>query len=197
MMMTALILALNFGVSWLNCWSVGGIWRESKALGGWIRVVAWCAAAQSAIGFSSVIGFVVGYALYATGHLPMAAARAAASLWYLIVIVPALGTGLVLTIQSWIVAFRTRRILDMGAAAYNTLTQVHNMAGALSGIGDAFGAVGDMFKSDSKDESGGAVVVLVILLVVGALAAGVILTAALIGHYSRRLALPAQVEAQS
>ncbi|ABO60566.1 hypothetical protein Bcep1808_7696 (plasmid) [Burkholderia vietnamiensis G4] len=191
----ALVLALNFGISWLNCWSVGGIWQESKALGGWIRLVAWCAAAQSAIGFSSVIGFVAGYALYATGHLPPAAARSAASLWYLVVIVPAIGTGLVLTIQSWIVAFRTRRILDMGIAAYNTFAQVKNMVDAVSGIGEAFSVVGDLFKSDSKDDDGGAIVMLVIGLVAFALAGGVILTAVLIRRYSGRLSLPARAAA--
>jgi hypothetical protein len=190
-MTIALILALNFGISWFNCYSVGGIWNESKAMGGWIRLVAWCAAVQSAIGFSSVIGFVAGYALYATGHLPPAAVRAATSLWYLVVILPAIGTGLILTIESWIVAFRTRRILDMGVAAYNTYATFRNMADAVSGIGDAFSIVGDLFKSDSDDD-GGAVVLLVIALVAFALAGGVILTAVLIRKYARRLPLPRQ-----
>lgn len=188
----ALVLALNFVVSWINCWSVGGIWRESRALGGWVRLVAWCAAAQSVIGFSSVFGFIAGYALVTAGYLPMAAAKAAASLWYLIVILPAIGTGLVLTIQSWIVAFRTRRILDMGVAAYNTYAQVRNMAGALEGIGDAFSSLGDFLKSD-KDDEGGALVLLVILLVLFALAGGFILTAVLIRRYSRRLSMPQEV----
>lgn len=190
-MAIALVLALNFGISWLNCWSVGGIWRDSKALGGWIRLVAWCAAIQSAIGFSSVIGFAAGYVLHATGHLSPAAANAAMSLWYLTVIIPAIGTGLVITIQSWIVAFRTKRILDMGVAAYNTYATFRNIADAASGIGDAFSVVGDLFKSDS-DDNGGAVVMLVIALVAFALAGGVVLTAVLIRKYSRRLALPTQ-----
>lgn len=48
------LLALNFFISWFNCYSVGGMWAESKAVGGFARVLAWCGAIQSAIGFSSV-----------------------------------------------------------------------------------------------------------------------------------------------
>ncbi|WP_244118700.1 hypothetical protein [Burkholderia gladioli] len=194
MLGVVLILVLNFGISWFNCWSVGGIWTEARQLGGWIRIVAWSAAIQSAIGFSSVIGALIGYALYATGHLPPVAARAASSLWYVIVIVPALGTGLVLTIQSWIVAFRTKRFLDMGIAAYNTFAQVKNMADAFESIPQAFSAIVDLFKADEKDDGGGAMVLAVIGLVACSLLGGVLLTSVLIKRYSRRLALPARVQ---
>jgi hypothetical protein len=187
--MIFLLLTLNFAISWFNCYSVGGIWSESKALGGWIRIVAWCAAIQSAIGFSSVIGFVVGFVALKMGYLPMKAAEAAASLWYLAIILPALGTGLVLTIQSWIVAFRERSLMNMGTAAWNTFAQLHNMYGAVSGIGNALSSFGDFLTSD-KDDDGGALVLLVIALVAVALAGGAILTTVLIRHYAGRLPLP-------
>ncbi|KWO62576.1 hypothetical protein [Burkholderia territorii] len=188
-MQIVFLLALNFGISWFNCWSVGGIWNESKSLGGFIRLLAWCGAIQSAIGFSSVIGFVVGYVLYATGHLPMRAATGAMSLWYLLIIVPAIGTGLIITIQSWIVAFRTRSLLDMGSATYNTFAQIHNMAAAVDGIPGAFDSVSKLFDSD---DDGGAVVLLGLGLVCLALASGVVLTVVLIKRYSGRLSLPAR-----
>lgn len=198
MFLTVLILALNCVISWLNCRAVGGIWREAKYFGGWLRVIAWCGAIQSAVGFSSVIGAAAGYALFATGHLPPAAARAASSLWYLIVVLPAIGTGLAITVHSWIVAFRTKRFLDMGTAAYNTFAQISNMRNAFGGgISDALSVVTQFFsspsKGSSKDDDGGALVMLVILLVAFAIAGGVILTAVLIKHYSRRLALPRHV----
>lgn len=185
--MIFLLLALNFIVSWLNCYVLGGMWAESRALGGFSRVLAWCGATQAAIGFSSVIGAVVGYGLFVTGHLPGKVALGAASLWYLLIIIPALGTGLILTIHSWIVAFRTRSILDMGVAGYNTVAQLHNMYGAIDGISDALGGVGDLF--DSKDNDG-APVLLAILLVAVALGGGILLTVLLIRKYSGRLPLP-------
>ncbi|WP_109479167.1 hypothetical protein [Paraburkholderia sp. C35] len=50
-MAIALMLALNFVVSWINCWSVGGIWRESRALGGAFVLVALLVAFALAGGF--------------------------------------------------------------------------------------------------------------------------------------------------
>jgi hypothetical protein len=190
--MIVLILALNFGISWLNCYVLGGIWVESRALGGFSRVLAWCGATQAAIGFSSVIGVVIGFVLQASGHLPPKVATGAVSLWYLLIIVPAIGTGLILTIQSWIVAFRERSLSNMGTAAYNTFAQLHNMYGAIDGIGKALDGVSDLFDSKDKDS---APILFAILLVVVALAGGVILTALLIRKYAGRLPAPAPVPA--
>src|SRR4051812_14696435 len=138
MVMILLLLALNFGVSWFNCWSVGRVWNESKTLGGWLRLLCWCGAIQSAIGFSSVIGFALGAVLHGLGYLPDKIAHGAISLWYLLIIVPALGTGLLITIESWIAAFRERSLMNMGVAAYNTFAMAHNVYGAIDGIGQAF-----------------------------------------------------------
>lgn len=185
--MLILLLALNFGVSWLNCWAVGGMWAESKALGGFPRLLAWCGAIQAAIGFSSVIGAVLGAVAIHFGLLSDKAALQAMSLWYLLIIVPALGTGLVITIQSWIVAFRERSILNMGTGAYNTLAQAHNMIGAFRNIGSVWSDVGELFSSDDDEPS---VAVLVVGLVALALAGGVLLTALLIRRYAGRIELP-------
>ncbi|MCK4121387.1 hypothetical protein HFK83_03245 [Ralstonia pseudosolanacearum] len=188
--MLILLLALNFGVSWLNCWSVGGMWAESKALGGFPRLLAWCGAIQAAIGFSSVIGAVLGAIAFHFGLLPAKATSQATSLWYLLVIVPAIGSGLIITVHSWIIAFRERSILNMGTAAYNTLTQAHNMLGAFRNMGGALESVADLFASDDDEPS---VAVLVVALVAVALAGGVLLTAYLIRRYAGRLELPAKV----
>ncbi|RKP44750.1 hypothetical protein [Pararobbsia silviterrae] len=186
--MIVFLLALNFGISWLNCWVVGGIWAESRALGGFSRVLAWCGATQAAIGFSSVIGFVLGYVLFASGHMPPKVAHGAAALWYLLVIIPALGTGLIITIESWIIAFRTRSILDMGSATYNTFSMAYNVYQAADGgIFDALGDVGDLF-----DDNDAWPIMLAVVLVAVALAGGIWLTYVLIGKYAGRLPLPAR-----
>lgn len=188
--MLFLLLALNLGISWLNCYVLGGIWAESRALGGFSRVLAWCGAVQSAIGFSSVIGAAVGYALFVTGHLPPKVAVGAASLWYLLIIIPAIGTGLIITVQSWVVAFRTRSILDMGSAAYNTFAMAHNIYGSANGgISEALGGVGKLFDGEDGD---GAMVVLAIALVAVSLGGGIVLTALLIRKYAGRLPVPAR-----
>jgi hypothetical protein len=188
--MLFLLLALNLGISWLNCYVLGGIWAESRALGGFSRVLAWCGAVQSAIGFSSVIGAVVGYALFVTGHLPPKVAVGVASLWYLLIIIPAIGTGLIITVQSWVVAFRTRSILDMGSAAYNTFAMAHNIYSAANGgISEALGGVGKLFDGEDGD---GVMVLLAIALVAVSLGGGVLLTAILIRKYAGRLPVPSR-----
>jgi hypothetical protein len=190
--MLFVLLAVNLGISWLNCYVLGGMWAESRALGGFSRVLAWCGATQSAIGFSSVIGVAVGFVLHSMGYLPAKVATGAASLWYLLIIIPALGTGLVLTIHSWIVAYRERSLLNMGTAAWNTYAQLQNMYGAIDGIGEALGGVGKLFDGEDSD---GAPVLLAILLVAIALGGGVILTALLIRKYAGRLPVPARAAA--
>lgn len=194
MFMMFLVLAFNFGVSWLNCWAVGGIWAESKALGGFPRVLAWCGAIQAVIGFSSVIGVLLGAVAFHMGYLPAKAASHAAALWYLLVIVPAIGTGLIITVHSWIVAFRERSIASMGTAAYNTFAQAHNMYGAFDGIGEAWRAVHELFTGDEDEPS---VTLLVVALVLGALLGGVVLTVLLIRRYANRLEMPAHAGAMA
>ncbi len=112
------------------------------------------------------------------------------SLWYVTIIFPALGTGLIITIESWIAAYRQHSLMNIGVAAYNTLAQVHNTMGAINGLGPAFQAVGKLFASVAKgrgDAKGKAAILgamIAIAVVVIALSAGVLLTAVLIHRYA-------------
>ena len=183
--MVVAIVALNVFISWYNTKVCGQYWAESKALGGFPRVLMWCGAVQSAVGFSSLF-LVVGLAIAGvTGYLPHKALEAAANLWYLAVIIPCIGTGIVITVHSWVVAYRERNWQNMGTAAYNTFATASNLYGAANGgVSDAFKSVGDLFSGDSED--GGAVVVLVIAIVVCSILGGVVLTAWLIQKYNRQ-----------
>ena len=194
-----LILALNFAISWWNARSCGRAWVESKASGGAIRVLVWCGAIQSAVGFSSV--FLFPLLFLANAAFPDAFTadqlNGAVSLWYFTIIFPALGTGLIITIESWIAAYRQHSLMNIGLAAYNTLAQVHNTMGAINGLGPAFQAVGKLFASVAKgrgDAKGKAAILglmIAIAVVAFALCAGVILTAALIHRYAGTVPLPA------
>ena len=178
------LLALNAFISWLNCRTVGSIWVESRILGGFSRVLAWCGAVQAAVGFSSVVLFF-GILVGVGGHwLPLAIAHKAASLWYLLIVVPALGTGLIITVQSWVVAFRERSIANFGAAAYNTAAMASNIYSALDGVPAAFRDVASLFKGDSDEDNSAAALVFVIAI--GSILAGVVLTWWLIRHYARQ-----------
>lgn len=188
-LLLVVMLAINVGISFWNARVAGQVWHETKVMGGFMRLVVWSAAIQSAIGFSMLFGLVFGGIIYGLGYLPVNAAKAATALWYLAIIVPALGTGFIIMIHSWIVAYRERNLLSMGTAAWNTFSMAHNVYSASSGIGNAFSVVGEFFSGDNDDVSS-SLVVLVVLLVVGSLASGAFLTAAIINHYKGTLPLP-------
>jgi hypothetical protein len=193
------ILALNFGISWWNARTCGRAWVESKAIGGSIRVLVWCGAIQSAIGFSSVFLFPMIFAAnaYFPQYFTDVYLQGALSLWYVTIIFPALGTGFIITIESWIAAYRDHSLTNMGVAAYNTFAQVHNTMNAINGLGPAFQSVGRMFASvaggrgDAKGKAAMLGLMIAILLVVTALCAGIILTAVLIHRYAGTVPLPA------
>lgn len=183
------ILLFNGGISWLNAVVCGQNWRETKAVGGWSRAVVWCGAVQSAVGFSSI--FIVALvALASVTHvLPAAMASKAFSLWYLLVIVPALGTGIVVLIESWRTAYRERDLLSIGSAAYNSLAMWSNVRDASSGIGSAFKEVASLFKEDGDGELP-TLSVIVFIIVLLALGAGILLTAGIIRAHMGTVPLP-------
>lgn len=187
-----IILALNFAISWLNARTCGRAWVESKALGGFIRVLVWCGAVQSAIGFSSV--FLFPLIFVANGLFPdyftEEYVNAAVSLWYVTIIFPALGSGLIITIESWITAYRDRSLLNLGRAAYNTMAQIHNTMSAIDSLRPALESVGRMFASalggrgDAKGKAALLGMMIVVVIVATSLAAGTILTSVLIHRYA-------------
>lgn len=188
------LLALNGFISWWNCKSAGSVWIEAKKLGGYMRVLVWCAAIQSAIGFSSILLVLLAFGAYAGGYLDREHFNGAMSLWYLLVIIPALGSGLIITIHSLREAWRTRSIGDMGVAAWNTFAQGYNTYNAISDVPKAFGDLGELFKGGDSDDAKGKMVALMLLLVVLAIIGGCIITAGLIGHYAKQ-SLPQPVAA--
>lgn len=186
------LVALNCGISWWNCKVVGGIWVEARKMGGFMRVLAWCGAVQAAVGFSSALIILLAFGALAFGYLPPEYANGAISLWYLLIIVPAIGTGLIITVHSLITAWRERNIANMGVAAWNTFASGLNLYNASSGIPDAWEAVSDLFSSKDKDDSKAA---LLILIVVAAIAGGVLITMGLIKHYAAQAKVPTAVAA--
>ncbi|NBX85835.1 MAG: hypothetical protein EBQ80_01095 [Proteobacteria bacterium] len=193
------IMALNFGISWLNAWSAGMVWAEARALGGWIRVMAWMAAIMSAIGFSSVfLPVLVLGAVALMGNPPEAKQMIefAFSLWYVLVIFPVLSIGLVAMIQSWIQAYREPSLLNTGVAAWNTYAQIHNTASAINHLGPATNiaaeGIGKLFSGSDGDDIPARLLLLGAFLVACSMVLGVLLTASIIKKYEGTLPMPEQ-----
>jgi hypothetical protein len=169
--LVGLIWVINFAISWLNAWAVGKSWVESKAQGGWPHFINWMAAIMSASGFTWCYVIILAFGAHALHKLDMRYVTAMIQLGYLVVILPILGSGLAITIDSWAHFYRKRNWLNGGVAGWNTFAQVYNTVNALRGIPDAFGGVVKvLFGKDRKNNATLLVIMLVVLAVIGGVA---------------------------
>lgn len=200
------ILGLNGLISWWNCYVLGRNWLEVQHTGGWfMKAVMYSGAFQAVVGFSMISLFLLlGVASLVAPWMGIGEYTAllwewSMSLWYIGIIVPALGTGYILTVHSWMVAYRERNLASMGGAAWNTFASAYNTYNAIQGMGQAFGSVGEMFGSlaEGGDNPQAKVAIFAIILVVLALISGVVITRALIKRYEGTVPLPERNEARA
>lgn len=186
----ALGLLLTLGLSYWNARVCGQVWVEANALGGWLRLVVWSGAVQSAIGFSALLLLLLGVIMSATGVLPASMASGMASLWYLLIIIPVLLTGWVITIHSWISLARDRSLINLAATGWNTYASISNTYGAVQGVSSAWSNVKEMIPDVDSEDIQGAAWIAVIAAVVGSLVGGAVITWAIIKAHRGTLDLP-------
>ncbi len=146
------LVVLNFAISWFNAWSTGKSWAESKAFGGFPRLLAWCGAIMSASGFTWC--YLVIVSLVAQKWIPAKYAEAIFRIGYLTIIIPVIGTGIVITVQSWMTFWRNRTLLNGGVAAWNTFADVYNIYTACRAIPESLSFLKDLAKGSDDDDSG-------------------------------------------
>jgi hypothetical protein len=192
--MIVLIWFLNFGISWLNAWGCGKTWNETKHSGGVPHFMNWMGATMSACGFSwcyMIVLLAVGSAIPAgTGpdaHLiPRSVVDVMASLEYLALVGPMLGSGIAITVHAWGVAYRRRSFGSGAVAAYDTWAQIYNIQGAMDYVPEATSKVGDFFESDDSDDGKW---LIVIALVAAVLVGGLLTTRAIIRSTAKSTAM--------
>lgn len=192
--MILFFLVLNFAISWFNAWGCGKTWAETKSAGGWAHFMNWMGAVMSASGFTwcyLVILVLVGSLIPVSDEnarqtvyaISPEMLQATFELGYVVIIVPILGSGLAITINSWAHFYRTRTWGGGAIAGYNSFAQIHNMYQAASALPDIFRHLGSFFgKGDSKNKAP----LMVVLLVVAAAFGGILTTRAIIMSTARR-----------
>ncbi len=189
-----LIVVMNVGVSFLNACVCGRSWEESRAVGGILRLVVWCTAIQSALGFSSVVLLFLIYLAhdYVPRYFTDVYFMGAVNLWHLTIIFPIIGAGLSVTIESWVAVARDASLLRLSNAAWNTFAQVRNTASAVENMSGALGSAHDPFKfaGDAEDDGKDAGLAILFSLVSVALLGGSMITAAIIRFFSGTVPLP-------
>lgn len=203
-MLIILILVLNVLISWFNAWSCGRAWPETKQQGGLAHFMNWMGAIMAACGFTWVILIGLGYIgtkipyQQATAEHPtiylLSAERylVALELGYVAIIVPVLGSGLALTLNSWAYFWRRRSFGSGAAAAYNTYAMFHNtyhavqlLPGIFRHLGGVFGGSGSS-KSSSSNDGKGFLLVIVVGLVIASIIGGILLTRAILLASARK-----------
>lgn len=195
--MTAVLIVfvwlLNFGISIWNAYAVGLAWVEAKHAGGWPRAMAWAGAVMSACGFSWCYLIVLVVVANGLEWLPLDDVLLALRLGYILIIPGVLVSGLMITLDSWARAYRTRRVADIGVAGWNTYAQIHNTFHAIRDLDTAFGSVIDALGgggSSGKKKNDGAALVLVFVIVVVALLSGVLTTMVIVSRVAGNNELP-------
>jgi hypothetical protein len=174
------LLAFNIVISYLNARAVGPVWRQRHTADWLSWGLIWSAAIQATIGFSMPILVGEVAILHVLGLIGPAVIKATFSLWYLGVIVPVIGTGLIITVHSIVTAWRERNFVNIATAGYNTAATASNLAQMPSGIGSA---LSNLFDSE---DVGSAFFLVALLLAALALLGGGFLTYAVIDHYAQR-----------
>ena len=183
-------LVLNFGISFWNAYAAGAYFTESKIIGGWTRFITWCALVMSACGFTWVYLTLLTMGAVAGHWLTPEDGELMFKLGYLIIILPVLGSGFGLWINSLVNAYRQRTFGNFAVAGWNTYAQFRNTWEAASNapnfLRDVIDGLSSKNRKSSKD---GAAAILLILLVILAVAGGAITTGLIARWADRRVAL--------
>ena len=173
--MIFLLWLINFVISWFNAWGCGKSWNETKTVGGFPHFLNWMGAIMAASGFTwcymgiiAVIG--ANYQVEMDdgtyqAYLTMAQLQAFCDLGYMLIIGPILGSGLVITLHAWRVAWERRTIGNMGITAWDTFAMCYNVGNALHNVPRAGLNLADFFKGDNDGK--GKVIVLIIMAALG------------------------------
>ena len=176
-------ILLTLAISAFNAWSVGSMWFETKITGGIPRLMAYAGAIMSASSFTYVYAILIGMAANAFGFLDDAHFGMMLSLVYLFLIIPIIGSGIAITINSWIIAYKQRTWTNMGIAGWNTFAQAYNMYNAISGIPASVKSVTGLFGGKTDKDNIQAKIVIGIAIV--ALLGGILTTTFIIRTVAR------------
>ena len=179
----ALLLGLNFFISWSNAKAVGRYWSESKQVGGSFRAEIMCGYIQAIFGFTMVYG----YALMLIAPVFMRAKGIdedfiadfellTSNLVYLLVAIPIIGSGFRIWFTSLRAAWEQRSLRTIATAGWNSYAQIHNTISFARNAPSAFKTIGSFFGGKGKkrrsSKNDGAIVMLAILVVILALLGG-------------------------
>jgi len=137
--LTVLILVVDFGFSVWNAYASGLNVEMLRRGGGssWLRAVAYSGIGLAYCGASYVMLIVVGYIAYFFGYITADVVDAVLGLDFLFFGLLIIGCGLMVTIQSIIMAVKRRSLGGIAVAIWNIFAEVWDIASYAEGFGEA------------------------------------------------------------
>jgi len=164
--LTIIILVVDFGFSIWNAYAsglnIGMLDREGGS--SWLRAVAYSGLGLAYSGATYVLIIVVGYVAYAFGYVSADIVDAVLGLDFLLFGLLIIGFGLMVTIQSIIMAARRRSFGSIATAIWNTFAEIWDIASYAEGFREAISLVRGGGR-DEKDETSLILIVIVALFI--------------------------------
>jgi len=162
------------------------MWSESKAIGGFIRVLAVSVYIMSVSGFTMVFGMIL--LLLAPHIVPLIPAFSdvpveefmvlALDMLYLLLVLAMIPTGLIIWFNSLVHFWRKKTLANGLVLGWNTYAQIRNTANAVKHVPSAFQRVTrSLFGGNRKNN---VVVAIALLIVILAVIGGWLLTSAIV-----------------
>ena len=180
-----IMLVVNFLISWWNARTVGKMWSESKAMGGFPRVLAVSGYIMSVAGFTMV--YVTILILLIGNFGPSFGLDSAdanmllnlvSDLSYILIVMAILPTGIIIWINSLITFWRHKSLRTGGVALWNTFATVSNTINAARNVPSAINGLKRAFSNN--DRGSGNILILGIIIVLAAVLGGYFTASAII-----------------
>jgi len=165
-LLTVLVLAIDFGFSIWNAYA-SGLNIETLRRGGgssWLEAVAYSGLGLAYAGVSYVMLIVVGYIAFALGYISSDVVDGVLGHDFLVFGALIIGFGLMVTIQSIIVASRRHSFGSIAIAAWNIFAEIWDIASYAEGFSEAVSLVKGTGRDD-RDETSLILIVVVALLI--------------------------------
>lgn len=144
-----LLMIWNLFVCASNAYYAGRTWNEGAGM--WMKCVLWAALIMSVCGFAEVLAISISGIGLLAHFITQAQFKIILELVYGTIIVPVLGTGLIITIESWRQFVRDKDWMSGASATYNTLAMASNIYSLSKSGGSIFKDIGKFLSSDDED----------------------------------------------
>ena len=202
---TAIVLVLDFVISWTNARYVGRYWSESKEVGGSFRTYIVSGYAMAIAGFTMVYGYLL--LLISPVFLQMANAdpetilafrQLTADMIYFLCVAAVIPSGFFIWIRSLKDAWEQRTLSSGLTAGWNSYAQLRNTVDAARNAPSALRRIIKALFGGKGKKKGDAIVALcAILVVIIALFGGYFTASAIMKKADREYDLFAELEEQN